>query len=112
MSVYHAVPSARKIFIAAMLCASAYLCTATSRSAHAQQQQQQQQEQRPKKYKLYCVNGKLEIGIRSPEDMKRARGVSACLKESFDTLLEAKKAAKLYGGVGAACSCATSGKRR
>lgn len=102
MRIYRVVPSVWTLFIVVVLLASVHLSAAG----------RQQQEPPVKRYKIYCVNGKLEIGIRSPEDMKRARGTSACLKESHNSLLDAKKAAKKYGGVGAACNCDPNNGRR
>jgi hypothetical protein len=58
-----------------------------------------------KKYKIYCVNGRLEIGTRNLEEMKAARGNHVCLKGSFDSFEEAIDASKRQGGVGSACSC-------
>lgn len=106
MPSHRSTSHARVFFIAVMLFASACLFAAApwrSRAGGAQEQQQQQQQ--VKRYKLYCVKGKLEIGIRAPDVMKRARGNEVCLKESFNKLLEAKKASKQYGGVGSACTC-------
>ena|SRR2546428_6506407 len=58
-----------------------------------------------KKYKVYCVNGKIEIGTRTLEEMKAARGNQVCLKGSFDSFDEAIDASRRQGGVGSACSC-------
>jgi hypothetical protein len=58
-----------------------------------------------KKYKIYCVNGKIEIGTRNLDEMKSARGNQVCLKGSFDSFEEAMDASKRQGGVGSACSC-------
>ena len=58
-----------------------------------------------KRYKIYCVNGKVEISTRELSDMKSLRGSQVCLLESFDSLAEATKAAKRHGGVGGDCAC-------
>lgn len=59
-----------------------------------------------KRYKIYCVNGKIEISTKELFDMKTSRGGSqVCLLESFDSFSEATQAAKRHGGVGANCAC-------
>ena len=63
------------------------------------------QSQQTKRYKVYCVDGKVSISEHEPDDMKTSRGSRVCLLESFDTLTEAMKASKRYGGTRANCSC-------
>ena len=58
-----------------------------------------------KRYKIYCVTGKVEISTKELPDMKAARGPQVCLLESFDSFSEASQAAKRHGGVGANCAC-------
>lgn len=61
--------------------------------------------QQTKRYKIYCVDGKVHISNRELDEMKAMRGSRVCLLESYDNLNEATQAAKRYGGVGATCSC-------
>lgn len=58
-----------------------------------------------KRYKIYCVTGKIEISTKELPDMKASRGPQVCLLESFDSFSEASQAAKRHGGVGANCVC-------
>ena len=62
-----------------------------------------------KRYKLYCVNNRIEIGARTLEDMKWARGDQVCLFNSYETLLEAEAAANHFCRIGAGCSCPLDG---
>jgi hypothetical protein len=61
-------------------------------------------QQQTKRYKIYCVNGKIEISTKEFSDMKASRG-QVCLLESFDSFSEAAEAAKRHGGVGGNCAC-------
>ena len=58
-----------------------------------------------KRYKIYCVSGKIEISNKELPDMKASRGSQVCLLESFDSFSEASQAAKRHGGVGGNCAC-------
>ena len=62
-------------------------------------------QQSLKKYKLYCVNGKIEIGSRDLNEMKAARGDRVCELGAFDTFSQAIEASKRLGGVGSPCPC-------
>jgi hypothetical protein len=62
-------------------------------------------QQSVKKYKLYCVNGKIEIGSRDLNEMKAARGDRVCELGAFDTFSQAIEASKRRGGVGSPCTC-------
>lgn len=57
-------------------------------------------------YGVYCANGKVEIDMRSLEQMQSARGKgNVCLLNSFKTRTDAEKLAKSMGGVGGSCKC-------
>jgi hypothetical protein len=62
-------------------------------------------QQAAKKYKLYCVNGKIEIGSRDLNEMKAARGDRVCELGAFDTFSQAIEASKRLGGIGSPCPC-------
>ena len=70
------------------------------------------QQQEGKKYKLYCVNQKVEIGTRTLENMRSARGDQVYLIASFDNLPETEKATRHYGGVGSQCLCTPDEKTK
>jgi hypothetical protein len=58
------------------------------------------------KYSVYCANGKIEVDMRTPEQMKNARGSDVCQFGEFNYLSDAQSFAKKnFGGVGAKCSC-------
>ena len=58
------------------------------------------------KYRVFCVNGRIEIQSRTLEEMKKARGSNVCqLGSEHDSTTAAYNYARLYGGVGASCSC-------
>ncbi len=97
----------RSILLGGLISSSAlFICGFLLTSAPQQARASVLQEQQPeKKYKLYCVNGKVEIGTRTLEDIKWARGEDVCMLASFDNLSEAEEAANHYGGIGADCSC-------
>lgn len=58
------------------------------------------------KYSVYCASGKIEVDMRSLEQMKSARGSDVCQFGQFDYLSDAQSFAKKnFGGVGASCSC-------
>ena len=89
---------------------AAALCTFQSGVSHERSPlvKQPAQVQQPKRYKIYCADGKVSISQRGVDDVKATRGSRVCLLESFDTLAEAMKAAKRYGGTRANCSCPAS----
>ena len=58
------------------------------------------------KYSVYCANGKIEVDMRTAEQMKSARGSDVCQLGEFNYLSDAQSFAKKnFGGVGAKCSC-------
>ena len=58
------------------------------------------------KYSVYCASGKIEVDMRSFEEMKSARGSDTCKLAEFNYLSDANSfAQKNFGGVGAKCSC-------
>jgi hypothetical protein len=86
---------------------AAALCTFHSVVSHGSSPiiRQAAQAQQSKRYKIYCVEGKVTISESEPDEMKAPRGSRICLLESFDSLTEAMKAAKRYGGTRASCTC-------
>ncbi|HBD10474.1 MAG TPA: hypothetical protein DCZ69_19670 [Syntrophobacteraceae bacterium] len=57
-------------------------------------------------YSVYCANGKIEVDMRTPAQMKSARGSDVCQLSEFNYLSDAQSFAKKnFGGVGAKCSC-------
>ena len=86
---------------------AAALCTFHSVVSHGSSPilKQPTQAQQTKRYKIYCVDGKVTISESEPDEMKSTRNSRVCLLESFDTLTETMKAAKRYGGTRADCSC-------
>jgi hypothetical protein len=59
------------------------------------------------KYKVYCVNGRVEVDSHSLEEMISSRGPNVCklTDAEYNTLSEARASAKQFGGVGASCRC-------
>jgi hypothetical protein len=59
------------------------------------------------KYKIYCVNGRIEIDSHTLGDMKSSRGSNVCAlsPDEYDTLSDARTSARRFGGVGAPCRC-------
>jgi hypothetical protein len=58
------------------------------------------------KYSVYCANGKIEVDMRTFEQMKSARGSDVCQFGEFNYLSDAQSFAKKnFGGEGARCSC-------
>lgn len=59
------------------------------------------------KYKIYCVEGRIEIDSHTLEEMKSSRGRNVCklTEAEYDTLSDARTSAKRFGGVGAPCRC-------
>ncbi len=57
-------------------------------------------------YSVYCANNRIEVDMRTLEQMKNARGSDICRLGKFNYLSDAQSfAQKNFGGVGAACSC-------
>ncbi len=57
------------------------------------------------KYGVFCADGKIEVDMRSLDQMKSARGSNVCLLQDFDYSSDADNHAQSLGGKGAACSC-------
>jgi len=58
------------------------------------------------KYSVYCANGKIEVDMRTLDQMKSARGSDVCQLGEFNYLADAQSFAKKnFGGVGSGCSC-------
>jgi len=57
-------------------------------------------------YHVYCSYNKIEIDSRGPEQMRIARGSSACLFRSFRHRMDAESFVRNnWGRPGARCSC-------
>ncbi len=77
----------------AMTCALAYLIPSSLAQSST-------------KYSVYCANGKIEVEMRTLEQMKSARGSDVCQFGEFNYLSDAQSFAKKnFGGDGARCSC-------
>jgi hypothetical protein len=57
------------------------------------------------KYRVFCVNGKVDFGSRTLKDMQWDFGKNVCQLAEFDTYREAKANVRQRGGVGADCRC-------
>ena len=57
------------------------------------------------KYSVYCAGGKIEVEMRTLDEMKSARGSDVCLIKEFDYSSDADKEAESLGGKGASCKC-------
>lgn len=59
------------------------------------------------KYKIFCIDGEIEIETSTPEELHKERQVRVCQlsKYEYDSLADARNAAKRFGGVGAPCRC-------
>ncbi len=55
------------------------------------------------KYRVYCANGKIEVDMRDPKQMKSARGNHTYMLGEFSYRTEAVNFAKKLGGVGGQC---------
>ena len=47
------------------------------------------------KYSVYCANGKIEVDMRTPEQMKSARGSDVCQLGEFNYLSDAQSFASI-----------------
>ena len=79
-------------------------------TAESRQQQQSQQSGQPgESFRVFCVNRRIEIGSRTLDDMREARGRKVCHhpddSQPPHTLAEAARRARSAGGVGAPCAC-------
>ena len=58
------------------------------------------------KYSVFCADEKIEIDMRTLEEMKSARGSHTCMFSSFSYLSEAESfVEKNFGKEGSKCSC-------
>jgi hypothetical protein len=57
------------------------------------------------KYRVFCVNGKVDFGSRTLQEMQWDFGKNVCLLRELDSYHDAKEDVRRRGGVGAACSC-------
>lgn len=57
------------------------------------------------KYRVFCVNGKVDFGNRSLKDMQWDFGKNVCQLSEFNTYREARDDVRHRGGVGADCRC-------
>lgn len=56
------------------------------------------------KYTVYCTRGKIEVDMRTPDQMRSARGNGNTYPiKTYDHLSDANKHAQSMGGVGAPC---------
>jgi len=57
-------------------------------------------------YSVFCANEKIEVDMRTLEQMKSARGSDVCMFGQFTSYSSALDLAnKQFGGVGAKCTC-------
>jgi hypothetical protein len=61
--------------------------------------------QSQEKYRVFCVNGKVDFGSRSLQDMQWDFGKNVCQLGEFDTYRKAREDVRKRGGVGADCRC-------
>jgi hypothetical protein len=55
---------------------------------------------------VYCVNGRIEVDSRNPDQMRIARGSGICLLGQFGFMSDAQSfAQRNFGGAGRPCSC-------
>lgn len=58
------------------------------------------------KYSVFCASGKIEVDMRTLEQMKSARGSNVCKFAEFTSLTSAQDfATKNFHNVGASCTC-------
>lgn len=60
---------------------------------------------RQEKYRVFCVNGKVDFGNRTLKDMQWDFGKNVCQLSEHDSYRDAKEDVRRRGGVGAACAC-------
>jgi hypothetical protein len=61
--------------------------------------------QAQEKYRVFCVNGKVDFGSRTLQEMQWDFGKNVCQLSEFDSYREAKDDVRRRGGVGADCKC-------
>ena|ERR1700730_7692967 len=104
MGVTRSIYFATLMIVCSCLVASASLLAAKEQRVSVVRSQPEKQQSEVR-YRIFCVNGKIEIGERDLNAMKAARGAQVCELGSFASFAEAREASKRFGGVGAACSC-------
>jgi hypothetical protein len=73
-----------------------FILTLSTNPSHAEQT----------KYSVYCTNNKIEVNMRTIEQMKSARGSDVCQFGQFTSLSAAQSfARKQFGGSGQRCTC-------
>src|SRR5436309_1642002 len=100
-----------KISMYTVLCAgflAGTVSAGTGRAASPRYRIRSASGQTEKKYKLFCVNGKIEVGSHDISEMKAARGTKVCEIGAYDTFSQAIEASKRLGGVGAPCPCTSA----
>ncbi|MFL6230245.1 MAG: hypothetical protein ACJ741_15845 [Pyrinomonadaceae bacterium] len=103
MKIPRRFPTAHVAVALALLCALAARAPATrallapAPAASARQAQE--------KYRVFCVNGKVDFGSRTLEEMRWDFGKNVCVLHEYDSYREAKDDARRRGGVGAECHC-------
>jgi hypothetical protein len=60
-------------------------------------------------YRVFCVNGKIEVGSRTVEQMKAVRGPNVWQVKEAEHLLEAQQSASHLGGIGQVCQVSAEG---
>jgi hypothetical protein len=86
----------------ALLCALAAHVPATRAPASSAAAAQTQAQE---KYRVYCVNGKVDFGSLTLQEMQWEFGKNVCVLHEYDTYHDAKDDARRRGGVGADCKC-------
>jgi hypothetical protein len=61
--------------------------------------------QEQEKHRVFCVNGKVDFGSRTLQEMQWDFGKNVCQLSEFDSYREAKDDVRRRGGVGADCKC-------
>ncbi|HEX8162050.1 MAG TPA: hypothetical protein VF538_09270 [Pyrinomonadaceae bacterium] len=99
------VRSPRTLPLLALLTLLLVLCAHGSRAGVASAAAGGGQQQSEEKYRVFCVNGKVDFGNRSLKDMQWDYGKNVCQLGEFNTYRAAKDDVRKRGGVGADCRC-------
>jgi hypothetical protein len=91
---FRTLPALFALALLIAVCAHGSLATRASAATQA-----------PDKFRVYCVNGKVDFGNRTLQEMQWDFGKNVCLLHEYDSYRDAKEDARRRGGVGAACSC-------
>lgn len=87
--------------LALLFALAAHVAPTTSARATVVNATAQTQE----KYRVFCVNGKVDFGSRTLQEMRWDFGKNVCQLSEFDSYREAKEDVRRRGGVGADCKC-------